>query len=236
MSQMKTPNHHLRCQGDPTLTFTENHTVTSNSLIEAIEAGDLDLVCGILASGADPNARKTVTITCTVWQSIKHGSWGRADVGMGNFESRVDSRQCESALALAIHSKNLAIVQALIRYGADMHAPIEWALPGFYEIWDEKAWFRRWRFVYSFPDALSLAAGVKNTVAARGGPSLVGNSPEFPSVRVNCKGGNVSLVNPSKDLSIYVSWCSVPLDIPIVGVKTTLATSPGSVDPTWLQL
>ncbi|KXS11323.1 hypothetical protein M427DRAFT_138276 [Gonapodya prolifera JEL478] len=126
---------------------------------------------------------------------------------MGSFESRVDSRQCESTLALAIHSKNFAIVQALIRYGADVQAPIEWALPGFFEIWDEKAWSRRWRVVYNFPDALSLAAGVRNTVTARGGPSLVGNTHEFPSMRVNCNGGNVSLVNPCKDLSIYSGEC-----------------------------
>ncbi|KXS09650.1 hypothetical protein M427DRAFT_49284 [Gonapodya prolifera JEL478] len=124
------------------------------ALIEAIEKGDAESVRQLLDDGADPNVRKRVTLEATIddWRLPKSP------------ERRIDSAECESALALAIMHGNAAIAGHLLEKGADPNTAVEWKTPSAIgqnwklENWDG-TWMSigRWRWTYAFPSHLALA-------------------------------------------------------------------------------
>ncbi|KAJ3335737.1 hypothetical protein HDU93_004583 [Gonapodya sp. JEL0774] len=145
-------------------------TKTPNErLIEATEENDLEGVQNALADGADPNARKVVTLK----------------VALSDDEKYEDTQYVESALCLAIRNgatdeRPVEIVRALLERGADPNGQIDWKTANFYDKWTHNEWFGkfRWLATFKYPSALEFAL-----TTSHGRP-------------FNEKGGHVILDNP----------------------------------------
>ncbi|KXS11876.1 hypothetical protein M427DRAFT_35210 [Gonapodya prolifera JEL478] len=122
-------------------------------LISACEEGDLARVRGALGDGAHPNCRKVVSLSVRI-------------------EGRVysDTREMESALALAVCRGDINVVKALLEAGADPSVPIQWSIAHepwsvaeftnggrgidfMLEFWNNS----RWGASHFFPNALVLS-------------------------------------------------------------------------------
>ncbi|KXS16014.1 hypothetical protein M427DRAFT_307558 [Gonapodya prolifera JEL478] len=80
---------------------------SQKDLIRCIECEDIGGVADALARGANPNTRKKVVLTCKV------------STGIFKSETRTDTIQAESALALAVRGGNLEIAELLLSAGVD---------------------------------------------------------------------------------------------------------------------
>ncbi|KAJ3334608.1 hypothetical protein HDU93_007651, partial [Gonapodya sp. JEL0774] len=168
-------------------------TFKDRALIDAVENSDLDGVTKALRDGADPNARKRVTLTC--------------DIQAGRF---TDTISAESAIVRAVVTGRADVVEALLVAGAVVNgAALEWVLPNHAansawpgqkkDYWDSS----RWRWKITFPSVLSFALG-------RGGKSTNNQSPTDDSgwnqsdtdkgiIRLNKRGSDVILQNPKDE-------------------------------------
>ncbi|KXS12975.1 hypothetical protein M427DRAFT_71726 [Gonapodya prolifera JEL478] len=153
------------------MTATSAASRLDDSLLEAVEARSLWGVRSALEGGADPNARKSVTLTMT----------------LNNGETRHDTRQAESVLALAIEQGLVEIVQAILEKGGNPHLPISWPIANWIvwdvkwraETWDQDRWRDHDHHRVQFPDALSFALAA--------GPT-----------DMNPSGARVKMVNPKR--------------------------------------
>ncbi|KAJ3342755.1 hypothetical protein HDU93_001327, partial [Gonapodya sp. JEL0774] len=110
-------------------------------LIDAVEAKNVELVKKLLASGADANFRKKVTLT----RNVDRGS-------------KTDTVECESLLALAIIFGSVDITTALLEAGADPRQEIKWNIPYTEsDNWTLDKWKNRWCPILQWPSALALA-------------------------------------------------------------------------------
>ncbi|KAJ3338553.1 hypothetical protein HDU93_009401 [Gonapodya sp. JEL0774] len=102
------------------------------TLIEAVESGNLEQVWSCLQEGANPNARKKVTVRIgrkahlaigTLRRTFSGGPFPKSDASTKSFDA-----EGESALAIAIRDQRLEIARALLDKGADSNIPIEWKI------------------------------------------------------------------------------------------------------------
>ncbi|KXS10938.1 hypothetical protein M427DRAFT_158643 [Gonapodya prolifera JEL478] len=185
-------------------------------LIQAIEDGDHTAVESLLALGADPNTRKRVTLTCSV-------KAGRRSLGvvrvrknmlrMDDYRERfedvfvgeTDTVFGESALALAIITRRVAIVHTLLERGADPNLRIEWRNSDSGLVWTKERWdTQRWARTFSAENALILALGRGVKVFdCDGRPSAFSHLAETGKIRVNKPGGHVMLRSPASFRDAY---------------------------------
>ncbi|KAJ3341665.1 hypothetical protein HDU93_004299 [Gonapodya sp. JEL0774] len=171
------------------------------SLIEAVELGNVARVRQLLSDGLNPNdARKRVTLSVTLGQT-----------------TRTDTAECESALALAIMHGHVDIVRLLLTHGADPTTPCEWRISNWVPPRNEDDWnVKRWYYTFSFPCALTLAI-------ARGGTWTWSTGKTFDApdsngdLAVNKQGGHVHVVNPRRWQDNHIEFLLRPL-LPIVSV------------------
>ncbi|KAJ3338764.1 hypothetical protein HDU93_009077 [Gonapodya sp. JEL0774] len=182
---------------------------SDRALIDAIETSNLTLVKKALAEGADPNARKKITLVCDVRSGRRplgkvkvRTSLLRGEVYEERFENtyetRTDTVPGESVLALAIFTGHLDIIAALIEMGASVNAPIEWPNANTVPAWSPDRWNdTRWVRTYRAESALHLAVGRAIRVLDYDGTASAWNTlAEKGKLRVNKMGGEVRLVNP----------------------------------------
>ncbi|KAJ3336891.1 hypothetical protein HDU93_002004 [Gonapodya sp. JEL0774] len=168
-------------------------------LIEAVENGQTELVCQLLADGADAKARKKVTLSCIIGPDLK-----------------TDTVEGESALTLAILHHHLDIAEVLIRHGADPNEPcVAWPVANYYSSWDSDKWKReRWWATFSFPSLVTLAVTRGGTWTQWDGfredrPNI------YNALAINHKGGNVQLTDPQTNDDAFVNFTLRP-SLPIV--------------------
>ncbi|KAJ3337565.1 hypothetical protein HDU93_000856 [Gonapodya sp. JEL0774] len=113
----------------------------SRRLIQGTEEQSLRLMQLAIKDGADPQARKRVTL------QVKLGMFGR----------KKEVIWAESALAIAIREGKPDLVGFLLEAGADPNLPIDWKISHASPSWREEDWDRRWSHNPSFPSALDLA-------------------------------------------------------------------------------
>ncbi|KXS15402.1 hypothetical protein M427DRAFT_56759 [Gonapodya prolifera JEL478] len=186
----------------------ETPAVTPTDLLfDACEEGNLNLVLKQLKLGADPNARKRVTLKVNV--EIEKRTFQPVVLPNGTRllpkEERTDTVYGESLLAIAICMGRTDIARALLEAGADPNREIDWHIADCWEVFTQDQWTRRWRFNYRFPSALAfaLARGRRVAFNSIGGEEGRPPSPEQPStsearVWVNKKGSHVILERPTR--------------------------------------
>ncbi|KAJ3341470.1 hypothetical protein HDU93_004871 [Gonapodya sp. JEL0774] len=185
------------------ITKTRPKTAMSNTrdiqLIEAVENGQAPRVRQLLADGANPNARKRVTLTCRI------GS-----------ETKTDTAECESALALGILHANEDIVNALLEGGADANGVCGWKIADSWPLWTADRWSRRrWLRTILFSSALTLAV-------ARGGKETwcSGDTGDLPNsdnqLGISLKGGDMQIWDPNKRKDTCISPFTLHPSLPIV--------------------
>ncbi|KAJ3335280.1 hypothetical protein HDU93_005958 [Gonapodya sp. JEL0774] len=86
-----------------------------HQLINVVESGKIDEVRGLLTLGACPSARKAVTLEIRFPGHPADGSE----------ETKSDTIECESALALAFFHRHVDAVALLLQHGADANAEVE---------------------------------------------------------------------------------------------------------------
>ncbi|KXS19129.1 hypothetical protein M427DRAFT_41976 [Gonapodya prolifera JEL478] len=146
--------------------------IVDANLLDAIEKNDLAAVEAALLSGANPDTRKSITLSCFVYPSWDEDDFGEV-VGIGNPQLLSDTVLGETALALAIvRAKSVQIVTALLNSGANPDAPPSWRLPATNPVWCREDWDQRWSYTLSFPSLLALAM-------ARGGRAI--EASELPA-------------------------------------------------------
>ncbi|KAJ3335161.1 hypothetical protein HDU93_006323 [Gonapodya sp. JEL0774] len=153
-------------------------------LIAAVEANSLALVRKALTEGADPNARKRITLTT----KIKEGG------------TKTDSVLGECALVLAVIHGSAYIVASLIQAGADPCRPVEWKISTWSSSWDLNEWNNTcWLRTYTYPSTLALALTRGGKVTTYNGRVSTdwGPDTEKGKVQMNKKGGDVRLDNPA---------------------------------------
>ncbi|KAJ3338678.1 hypothetical protein HDU93_009162 [Gonapodya sp. JEL0774] len=176
-------------------------------LIEAVENGQAQRVRQLLSEGANPNARKRVTLTCKI---------GR--------ETETDSVECESALALGILHAHEEVVKALLDGGADPNGACEWKTSNcsnWMGLLNADSWTdlsKRWVGSYLFPSPLTLAV-------ARGGKwmnwdgSTSNPAPDSDNkLAINLKGGSVQLRQPRVYQDACISPFALQPSLPILQV------------------
>ncbi|KXS20791.1 hypothetical protein M427DRAFT_27884 [Gonapodya prolifera JEL478] len=158
-------------------------------LIAGCEEGRLDVVGEALQYGADPKARKQVTIRVRVAAAKtmrRRSIFGLKDYKEEPQETRVDTRMGESAIALAIRSYAASkgvVVRKLLEAGCNPNDPIEWSIPGYRERWTEDDWHtRRWneRETFRYPSALDLALTAGEWNFNKFGAHVTTNNPSSP--------------------------------------------------------
>ncbi|KAJ3338765.1 hypothetical protein HDU93_009078 [Gonapodya sp. JEL0774] len=178
-------------------------------LIDAVDQGDAAIVRQMIAGGGNPNARKTVTLSCNVLVARK--SRGKIKVKKGMFrqeeeerfeevrEQWVDSTLGETALALAIISGNQEVAEVLLEAGADPNLPVEWKNADTATSWNKERWEKsRWVRTYLVDSHLLLAIGRgARVIDYDGSPSTFTQLAEMGKLRVNFKGGSVTVENPT---------------------------------------
>ncbi|KAJ3322340.1 hypothetical protein HDU93_003120, partial [Gonapodya sp. JEL0774] len=171
-------------------------------LIDAAEGGDAAHVRRLLADGANPNARKKVTLTVTK---------------SGHLFARSETVLGESALALAVIYGHEDVVRALLSGGADHPATstCEWRISNHCSPWTSDDWSKhRWIGTYSFPSTLSLALGGPGTLTWWNGG--VGDATSSDGgLYINLKGGLVELEDP-KTRSDTCIWARIRPSLAIV--------------------
>ncbi|KXS10953.1 hypothetical protein M427DRAFT_158650 [Gonapodya prolifera JEL478] len=185
-------------------------------LIDAIEMGNTPLVKRLLAEGADPNARKKVTLVCDV--RIGRRPLGKVkvkssklfgDVYEDRFENIVEQKTDtilgETALAVAIFSGRMDIIHILLDAGADPNMPVEWQNANTVPAWSPARWNdTRWVRTYTAESPLLLAVGRCIKVTDFDGESSAWAAlAEKGKLRVNKMGGEVRLLNPEAWTQAY---------------------------------
>ncbi|KAJ3337644.1 hypothetical protein HDU93_000722 [Gonapodya sp. JEL0774] len=148
------------------------------SLIDAVECNDVDKVRQLLRGGASPNARKRIAL-----------------LGAIEREVMLDTRTCESALALAVIHGLIDVVVALVDGGADVKESVAWSVPNSENYWTSSSWEGRWTIHYTFPNVLYLAVGRRGTQQRY---HRYGSKPSdaYYNLSFNDKGGYITRVNP----------------------------------------
>ncbi|KAJ3335700.1 hypothetical protein HDU93_004642 [Gonapodya sp. JEL0774] len=192
-------------------------------LIKSIEMGDLAGTREALAAGADPNARKTVVLGCTVYgetQTTK--SWFKGEVkekGKGTRAIRYRAVHGESALALAVLGDSVEAADLLIRYGANPNLPVEWHIIRSRDVWTNELWQEvveegRWDVTMTAANALDLAVGKLEATDAKGERAtvvqLLANKGEL---WINKEGGLVTLINPAADETFQTLRTAIDRDV-----------------------
>ncbi|KAJ3321228.1 hypothetical protein HDU93_003416, partial [Gonapodya sp. JEL0774] len=140
----------------------------NDALIDAVEKSDLTAVLSALTGGADPNARKRVTLACFVYEGSKWTtplfSRTPTEKPVGAFTTLNEATLGESALGLAILQDNAALVRLLLDHGADPTLPVEWKIIRGRTVWTLAIWNNiiqrgTWDIHYKFGSALELALG-----------------------------------------------------------------------------
>ncbi|KAJ3341789.1 hypothetical protein HDU93_004173 [Gonapodya sp. JEL0774] len=158
-------------------------------LLAAIEEGRVDEVEEALRSEADVGARKMVTIRCVLAPNKtmrRRSIFNLKDVKEEPKEVRSDTRQMESAIALAIRSYSASkaeIVRKLLEAGCNPNDPIEWSIPNYCDRWTEEQWTnRRWndRESFQYPAALDLALTGGQWNFNKFGAHVTTNNPSSP--------------------------------------------------------
>ncbi|KXS15370.1 hypothetical protein M427DRAFT_56732 [Gonapodya prolifera JEL478] len=170
--------------------------VLNAQLIDAVEAGSETDVRRLIDTGASPDARKRVTLRAKV------------DDGKGGFEWKEDTKDCESALVLAVVHAWVGVVMVLLEKGATVDGQLDWKIsPSGSQNWSADAWQdSKWMATYSFPSVLTLAIG-------RGGTLTSWDGNTFPrptrkgKLDINLRGGMVTLNHPTQaeDRSVLVT-------------------------------
>ncbi|KXS22058.1 hypothetical protein M427DRAFT_163091 [Gonapodya prolifera JEL478] len=114
-------------------------------LVEAVEAGNLEMVQVALAAGADPSlSRKSVTL----------------HVKLRNGVTKTETHLMESVLAIAIRDEKIDIVKCLLARGCDPNRPIQWKISRWHTMWTQQKWdHQRWfeHDALRYPSALNFA-------------------------------------------------------------------------------
>ncbi|KXS16873.1 hypothetical protein M427DRAFT_154259 [Gonapodya prolifera JEL478] len=224
----------------PSPTAPSNHRKSSRGpppslqLLAAVESKDAHAVRTALAAGADPNARKLCTLTCTVYAGSKTtlgksgllaalsgSSSATADAqekGTGASETLTVTAQGESALALAILHDSPACVHELLLGGADPNLPAAWRIARGRQVWTRQTWAniaeREWDLAYRFNSHLELALGVGTGRDASGDfplDYLAHADPSHPAeVWCSNRGAAPLLADPSPDERTFMGVPFVP--------------------------
>ncbi|KAJ3322006.1 hypothetical protein HDU93_003162, partial [Gonapodya sp. JEL0774] len=163
----------------------------------------------LLAQGANPNARKRVTLTAT----IKTGLFS----SQTRSEARSDTADCEPALVLAIFRGAVGIVDALLTHGAGPNGQPEWRIASGWNVWTLDTWSTRWYSTSSFPSPAALAVGKGGMW--KGYDGSTGDLPDAETSRVwvNLEGGHVRMHNPVRRADRRVSFTLRP-SLPILNL------------------
>ncbi|KAJ3338760.1 hypothetical protein HDU93_009073 [Gonapodya sp. JEL0774] len=191
-------------------------------LIEAVDGGDVSKVVELIATGVNPNARKKITLSCSVKSGtrptgkrrvrknvLRMDDWEETfeDVFIGE----TDTVEGESALALGIISRRTDIVRVLLEGGADPNNQISWRNADSSPVWNRARWDKRWARTYKAKNALLLALGRGVTVTDFDGKvSTFSYLLESGKLRVNKPGGHVVLKTPSSWKDAYDEATMVP--------------------------
>ncbi|KAJ3301793.1 hypothetical protein HDU93_006799, partial [Gonapodya sp. JEL0774] len=156
--------------GSSSSNLSAKRTVPQNNpaLFKAVESSNLAEVRTALAAGADPNARKKVSISCFVFEGSKWStslfSKTPTEKPVGSYTMLNATTHGESALAMAIMQGNVELVRLLLDNGADPTLPIEWKIIRGRNVWTQSVWQNviqrgTWDITYTFGSALELAIG-----------------------------------------------------------------------------
>ncbi|KXS21220.1 hypothetical protein M427DRAFT_313812 [Gonapodya prolifera JEL478] len=185
----------------------DSHALLSPNhlLILAAESHNLAALLAALAKGANPNARKRVQLTATVSHpkrtpllpqlASRHAAsfFSRSSASAHDThhaqqqlssEVLVDALPAESALALAIRSKNVDVISTLLDHGADPTLPISWQVPSSHPLWTPTLWqSSRWSppDTLLFPSALSFSLARGHVPFNLPGARVAVTSPRNPA-------------------------------------------------------
>ncbi|KAJ3340920.1 hypothetical protein HDU93_006005 [Gonapodya sp. JEL0774] len=174
-------------------------TTREIELINAVEQGNLDRVKQLLDDGTNPNTRKRVTLTVDITDRrlVQKGGLFSRDKYADVQESKTETLDCESALALAIIHHREDIVGALLEKGADPNGVCEWKISNGYKPWEMDDWDqRRWQMKISFPCALMLAMAHGGSFIRWDGNPAFTAAHDHTSLHISPPGGHVQIQNP----------------------------------------
>ncbi|KXS09108.1 hypothetical protein M427DRAFT_251265 [Gonapodya prolifera JEL478] len=180
-------------------------------LVEAVEKGRAVEVRRLIDAGANPDARKQMTMGALVVTGKRlvrvkvRSNLFREDDFEEKFEEVVEAKSdtvdCESALTIAILHGHVDCVAALLEMGAKVDGPADWKFGNVgpeTTAWSSDSWEKeRWSGTVSFPSPLCLAVGRGGKVQWWNGDIVVSpdNSGKVPT---NPRGGRVALNSPTK--------------------------------------
>ncbi|KAJ3338655.1 hypothetical protein HDU93_009288 [Gonapodya sp. JEL0774] len=170
-------------------------------LIDAVETGNR-VACGrVLGEGADPNARKKVTVNVRL-PVRRLVSWG----GGSSVQIESDTRFGESALCIAMRDGREDIVRVLLQNDEiDPNAPIEWRIVDSSAKWTREQWDAHKGWAADLEHRLHFDSALD--FALHSGP-----------LPFNPRGGHISFNNPSPTDNLS----AIHTLAPSVGIVTLL--------------
>ncbi|KXS21283.1 carbohydrate-binding module family 1 protein [Gonapodya prolifera JEL478] len=204
-------------------------------LFAAVEGGDTVRVLEILSNGGNARARKKVTMLLDVKvdRKLVRRNRIRDDDYEDILETRTDTADCETLLAVAILRCQPQIVEALLEHGADPNAGVSWriarneATP-----WPIESWNARWVKTIWFPNAVALAVAVGGKMTNSQGTTVPRPGADG-KVEISPKGATV-IVEQKKDTYVSPWLTSIKME-QHVGVVRSLMARGATVPPSVLD-
>ncbi|KAJ3342534.1 hypothetical protein HDU93_001920 [Gonapodya sp. JEL0774] len=175
-------------------------------LLEAAEIGDVEGLEAALKAGAEPYARKVVTLRCLVFEEMKRSKKLLSDEvvlkGVGRSENRYLTWNAESALALAIIFNHTDCVATLLQGRADPNLPVSWSVVRGRPIWVQDEWNQlsvgQYDLTYRFDSALALALGWGDSFERDGtSVQIIGEEERQGQLVLNKRGAVIRLATPT---------------------------------------